>query len=95
MGDRAVALVRLRQEHLLEELARAQQPVVGLAAVLELPRQVALQQEPPMAERPSQLVQVEVGPAERAAADLKALEGAPVARVLVVDERERRQINRR
>ena len=95
MGARAVALVRLRQEHLLEELARAQQPVADLAAVLELLKRVALLQEPLMAERLSQVVQVEVGPAERAAADLKALEGAPVARVLVVDERERRQINRR
>ena len=95
MGDQAVALVRLRQEHLLEELARAQQPVVGPAVALELPKQVALQQEPLMAERLSQLVQVEVGPAGRAAADLKAPEGAPVARVLVGDEHERRQINRR
>ena len=95
MDDRAVALVRLRRGRLLEELARAQQPVAGLAAALELPRLGGLQQEPLMAEPLSQLVQVEVGPAERAAADLKAPEGAPVARVLVVDEHERRQINRR
>ena len=91
MGNQAVPLVCPRRVRLLGQ----QVPVVGPAVVLELPKQVALQQEPLMAERLSQLVQVEVGPAGRAAADLKAPEGAPVARVLVVDEHERRQINRR